>query len=92
MTRFRAHNSIMLRVAWDIFRCLGHLRSPAVKASPVSLRVHHCLLQEADVPVHELDWIVCNGGADIWHQLPSRNGKDATWVADEQWEGHIGFR
>ena len=50
------------------------------------------LLQEADVPVHELDWIVCNGGADIWHQLPSRNGKDATWVADEQWEGHIGFR
>ena len=51
-----------------------------------------CLLQEADVPAQELDWIVCNGGADIWHQLPSRNGKDATWVADEQWEGHIGFR
>lgn len=49
-------------------------------------------LQEADVPVQELDWIICNGGADVWHLLPERDGKEATWVADEQWEGHISFR
>jgi hypothetical protein len=44
------------------------------------------------VPVQELDWIICNGGADVWHLLPERDGKEATWVADEQWEGHISFR
>ena len=50
------------------------------------------LPQEADVAVQELDWIICNGGADVWHLLPERDGKEATWVADEQWEGHISFR
>jgi hypothetical protein len=44
------------------------------------------------VPLQELDWIICNGGADVWHLLPERDGKEATWVADEQWEGHISFR
>ncbi len=63
------------------------LVSAGILCSRISL-----VLQKADVPVGELDWIICNGGADIWHQLPERDGKEATWVADEQWEGHIGFR
>ena len=41
----------------------------------------------------EIDWMVCNGGADIWLLLPAREGKkEATWVADEQWDSHISFR
>ena len=40
----------------------------------------------------ELDWMVCNGGADIWHLLPARGDKEATWAADEQWDAHISFR
>ena len=44
------------------------------------------------MPVGELDWMICNGGADIWQLLPEHDGKESTWVADEQWEGHISFR
>jgi hypothetical protein len=44
------------------------------------------------VDLGELDWMVCNGGADIWQLLPAREGKGATWVADEQWDAHISFR
>ena len=40
----------------------------------------------------ELDWMVCNGGADIWHLLPARGDKEAAWAADEQWDAHISFR
>ena len=42
--------------------------------------------------VGDLDWMICNGGADIWQLLPEHDGKETTWVADEQWEGHISFR
>ena len=44
------------------------------------------------MPVGDLDWMICNGGADIWQLLPEHDGKETTWVADEQWEGHISFR
>lgn len=49
-------------------------------------------VQGAGVPLQELDWMVCNGGADIWHLLQSRNGKDPTWSPDEHWDAHITFR
>ena len=42
--------------------------------------------------VGDLDWMICNGGADIWQLLPEHDGKETTWVADELWEGHISFR
>ncbi len=48
--------------------------------------------QGAGVQLAELDWMVCNGGADIWHLLPARGDKEATWAADEQWDAHISFR
>lgn len=51
-----------------------------------------CHAQEAGVQLAELDWMVCNGGADIWHLLPARGDKEATWAADEQWDAHISFR
>ena len=44
-------------------------------------------LQEADVDLDGLDWIVCHSGADIWHCQT-----DGEWVADEQWENLIDFR
>ena len=44
------------------------------------------------MPVGDLDWMICNGGADIWQLLPEHDGKETTWVADEQWEAHISFR
>lgn len=43
--------------------------------------------------MEQLDWIVCNSGADIWHNF--RDGQDegkAGWHADESWEEHINFR
>ncbi|KAK9919093.1 hypothetical protein WJX75_009336 [Coccomyxa subellipsoidea] len=49
-------------------------------------------LEGAGVPVQELDWMVCNGGADIWQLLQSRDGKDPTWSSDEHWDAHITFR
>lgn len=45
------------------------------------------LLQEADVDLDGLDWIVCHSGADIWH-----GQQDGQWDADEQWEELIDFR
>lgn len=61
--------------------------------------MHNCLeglqpaaLQGAGVPVQELDWMVCNGGAGIWQLLQSRDGKDPTWSSDEHWDAHITFR
>ena len=49
--------------------------------------------QEAGVDLAQVDWMVCNGGADIWLLLPAREGKkEATWAADEQWDSHISFR
>lgn len=50
------------------------------------------LWQEAEVPLQELDWMVCNSGADIWHLLQSKDGKARTWSSDEQWDIHITFR
>ena len=45
------------------------------------------LLQEADVDLDGLDWIVCHSGADIWH-----GQQDGQWDADDQWEQLIDFR
>lgn len=45
------------------------------------------LLQEADVDLDGLDWIVCHSGADIWHAQ-----QDGEWDADDQWEELIDFR
>lgn len=45
------------------------------------------MLQEADVDLDGLDWIVCHSGADIWHGQQS-----AEWDADDQWEQLIDFR
>ncbi len=50
------------------------------------------LLQGAGVPLLELDWMVCNGGADIWHLLQTGEGKDPKWSSDEHWDAHITFR
>lgn len=50
------------------------------------------LLQGAGVPLQELDWMVCNGGADIWHLLQAGGGKDPKWSSDEHWDAHITFR
>lgn len=44
-------------------------------------------LQEADVDLDGLDWIVCHSGADIWH-----GQQDGQWDADDQWEELIDFR
>ena len=49
--------------------------------------------QAQKVPLQELDWLVCNSGADIWHATAA--GGDASkvaWSADERWEDHIDFR
>lgn len=50
------------------------------------------LLQGAGVNLQELDWMVCNGGADIWHLLQTRGGKEPKWSSDEHWDAHIAFR
>ena len=39
-----------------------------------------------------IDWVLCNGGADIWHAESSADGKRVAWEADEQWERHIDWR
>ncbi len=44
-------------------------------------------MQEADVDLDGLDWIVCHSGADIWH-----GQQDGQWEADEHWEQLIDFR
>ena len=45
-------------------------------------------LQSAGVAADDLDWVVCNGGADIRH-----SGADGgSWSADEAWEQHIDWR
>ena len=46
-----------------------------------------CELQEVDVDLDGLDWIVCHSGADIWHAQT-----DGEWNADEQWENLVDFR
>ena len=50
-----------------------------------STRIVH--LQEVDVELEGLDWIVCHSGADIWHAQ-----SDGEWNSDEQWENLIDFR
>ena len=44
-------------------------------------------MQEADVDLDGLDWIVCHSGADIWH-----GQQDGQWEADDHWEQLIDFR
>ncbi len=44
-------------------------------------------MQEVDVDLDGLDWIVCHSGADIWH-----GQQDGQWEADDQWEQLIDFR
>ena len=39
-----------------------------------------------------VDWIVCNSGADIWHNFRDEASDKAGWHADEAWEDHINFR
>ena len=46
-----------------------------------------CEVQEVDVDLDGLDWIVCHSGADIWHAQT-----DGEWNADEQWENLVDFR
>eukprot|EP00884_Botryococcus_braunii_P004374 jgi/Botrbrau1/13938/Bobra.0193s0005.1 len=50
------------------------------------------VLKEQGVKLGEVDWIVCHGGADIWHAKVALPGQEQQWVADEQWEQHIDFR
>ena len=47
----------------------------------------HLSMQDADVDLEGLDWIVCHSGADIWH-----GQQDGQWNADDQWEQLIDFR
>ena len=51
------------------------------------------LLQTGGLEMEHVDWIVCNSGADIWHNFRdgAAEGK-AGWHADESWEEHINFR
>ena len=44
-------------------------------------------MQEVDIELEGLDWIVCHSGADIWHAQ-----SDGEWNSDEQWENLIDFR
>jgi hypothetical protein len=48
--------------------------------------------QAHDVPAQELDWLVCNSGADIWHATAAGDAGGVAWSADERWEHHIDFR
>ena len=48
--------------------------------------------QAQDVPVQELDWLVCSSGADIWHATAAGDAGGVAWSADERWEAHIDFR
>ncbi|KAL4458202.1 hypothetical protein ABPG75_013067 [Micractinium tetrahymenae] len=43
-------------------------------------------MQAGGVSRSEFDFMVCNSGADVWHQ----HG-DGRWDADEQYEGQIGY-
>ena len=40
----------------------------------------------------QVDWVVCNSGADIWHNIRDGSSDKAGWHADEAWEEHINFR
>ena len=53
---------------------------------------HRCgAVQGGGLVMEHVDWIVCNSGADIWHNF--REAQDKTgWHADEAWEEHINFR
>ena len=42
--------------------------------------------QAAGISRHEFDFMVCNSGADVWHQWSGER-----WDADEQYEGQIGY-
>ena len=50
------------------------------------------MAQAQDVPAQELDWLVCNSGADIWHATAAGDAGGVAWSADERWEDHIDFR
>jgi hypothetical protein len=50
------------------------------------------MVQDHGVNLADLDWIICHGGADIWHAKVPASGKEQPWVADEQYEQHIDFR
>lgn len=39
-----------------------------------------------------IDWVLCHGGADIWHAMPDRDSGRMAWETDEQWERHIDWR
>ena len=56
-------------------------------------------LRDAGLNVDALDFVVCNGGADIWHAHEGGGKADGAaasslvrWVADDAWEAHIAFR
>ena len=45
-------------------------------------------LQAASFNLRDVDWVITNAGADIRHL--SCDG--VTWVDDDRWEDHIGWR
>ena len=51
-----------------------------------------CTVQEGGLPMDGVDWVVCNSGADIWHNFRDGTSEKAGWHADEAWEDHINFR
>ena len=52
----------------------------------------HAVAQSLKVSPADIDWVICNSGADIWHAHPQPDGKSIDWKADEQWERHIDWR
>jgi hypothetical protein len=56
------------------------------------LTTHRALAQSLKVSPADIDWVICNSGADIWHAHPQPDGKSIDWKADEQWERHIDWR